>query len=146
MEERPQLGLLALFLFKAGGGRRSLVTTIVAIAALGAAVWLLVRDLPTLGSYEVRVGKNGLDLSIPPELPRHIEWSELEEMRISGHEWIGARRLGTSGPDFARLPEWRAMELRLGSGEEIFVDLERLSMEHRQNFWRAIAAHSDSAR
>lgn len=137
------LGLLALFVFNAGARGRTLVTTIIAVAVLGAAVWLLVSDLPTLARYEVRVGKHGLDLEVPPEPPRHIEWSELEEMRISGYEWIGTRQLGTSGPNFSSLPEWQTMELRLGSDEEIVVDLERLSVEHRQNFWRAIAAHSD---
>lgn len=136
------LGLLALFVFGSGSRGRNVVTTIVAVAALGAAAWLLVRDLPTF-SYEVRVGKGGLDLKIPPAAARHIEWSELEEMRISGYEWIGARSLGTSSPNFASLPEWQTMELRLVGGEEIVVDLERLSVEHRQNFWRAIAAHSD---
>ena len=137
------LGLLALFVFKAGARGRTLVTTIVAIAVLGAAAWLLVSDLPTLARYEIRVRKSGLDVSIPPEPPRHIDWSELEEMRISGYEWIGTRQHGTSGPNFGRLAEWQSMELRLGSDEEIFVDLERLSVEHRQNLWRAIAAHSD---
>ena len=136
------LGLLALFVFGTGARGRTLVTTSIAVAVMGAAVWLLVRDLPTLGGYEVRAGKNGLDLSIPPEPPRHIEWSELEEMRISGYEWIGTRQLKTSGPDFGRLPDWQTMELRLGSDEEIVVDLERLSVEHRQNFWRAIAVHA----
>ncbi len=135
------LGLLALWVFKAGAGR-SLVLTMIAIAVLGAAVWLLVPDLPTLGRYEVRAGKNGLELSIPPEPPRHIEWSELEEMRISGHEWIGTRSPMRGGADFGRLAEWQTMELRLAGGEEIVVDLERLSVEHRQNCWRAIAAHA----
>ena len=136
------LGLLALFVFKAGTRTRGLVTTIIAIAVLGTALWLLARDLPTLGRYEVRVGKNGLELSIPPEPLRHIEWSELDEVRIGGYEWMGTGNPMSSGPNFGTLHDWRTMELRLDDGEEIFVDLERLSIEHRHNFWRAIAAHS----
>ena len=85
------LGVLALFFL--GGKGRSAVTTLIGVAILGSAAWLLVRDLPALTRYEVRAGQDGLALAIPPDGPRHIEWGELEEMRISGYEWIGAGRL-----------------------------------------------------
>lgn len=135
--------LVGLWLFKpAPGGSRSALGVGLAVACVGAAGWLLVRDLPLLQSYRIAASKDALTLRIPPEPERRLSWDEIEGFEISGFTWQAGAPDPFSGESLATLPDWRSLELHLGGEERLTIDVAPLSIEQRQTLANAIAARA----
>jgi len=137
------LCLVALFFLKSGPGRtRSAVTTVIGAGLLAAAIWLLVRDLPTLLKYRIGLVDAGLELSIPPESPRTIPWDGIEEMKIEGSSWYSSGQSRFENAPILELAEWESVELGLAGDETLTLDVSKLSIEQRKTVWAAIAARA----
>lgn len=122
------------------GSNSKMLTLLLGLPALTAAVWLGVRDWRVLSSYRIEVRPATLYLRIPPEPEKEVAWEAIETLGIKGFEWQRGQKLPFGGrADFwTQLPDWETMEIRAGGGQQYVVDLARLSIEQRQNLWRAI--------
>jgi len=130
------LAAVAVWLF--AGSKKNPVPVLIGVVFLGAAGWLLIKDYPTLSRYQVQVLGEGLVLAIPPEEEKTLPWGAIEEMYVEG--------MGSASEiprdEFERrlsLPDWHSMRITLAGGATQEVDLKLLSVEQRQNLWRAIA-------
>ncbi|MCU0242185.1 MAG: hypothetical protein MUF51_07160, partial [Vicinamibacteria bacterium] len=124
------LGLLlaAFWLFKALPRPAG---AIVGLILIGATLFMLARDVPTLTQYRIEARiKDGLFVRIPPQPERLIPWDRIEHLRIEGYTWQPGQTLGPpgkGGPVFLQLPDWRTMTVVLTGNESVVIDVERLS-------------------
>jgi hypothetical protein len=133
------IAVLALWIFTSW--KKSTVATIIAAVVFGAAVWLVIQDLPSLKSYEVHVLEGGLELNIPPDSQKRIHWNSIETLELEGFEYM-AIPMAASTPfspgSQLELPEWETMEIKTNDGQTHLLNLKRLSLEQRQILAQAI--------
>lgn len=116
-------------------------------AFLATAGWLLVKDYPSLNGYRLEVASAGLTLKVPPDLDTLIPWESVEELELEG---FGYARIG-GGPTFGgarpsvglELPDWKTMKLTVAGGQSHLIQLDELSIEHRQIFAKALIKRAD---
>jgi hypothetical protein len=130
--------LVVVGLWVFSGSRRKALPVAVGSGMLVAALVLFVLGYSRLSRYRVEVADEGLLLRIPPTGEKSIAWGSIEEMYIEG---VGPVRAMGGDPFTALLdlPEWHFMRLTVAGGASHDVDLRLLSVEQRQNLWKAIA-------
>ena len=128
--------LVVLGVWTLNASRRRIGPVSFGVLFLLAAAAFFIRDYPTLKNFRVEVLREGLYLNIPPDDARNIPWNTIEEMVVEG---VGQQQVhGDAIQQMMNLPEWHSMEMTLTSGEKVPVNLELLSLEQRQNLWKAI--------
>ena len=86
-----------------------------------------------------------MTLTVPPDLDTLISWQSIEGLELEGFGYArigdGTRRtfLGqvykSAGTE---LPDWKTMKLTLAGGQSHMIQLDELSIEHRQIFAKAL--------
>lgn len=130
------LVVFALWIFSAWGLKPGPI--LVGGALIGVAGWLIAKDYPALEGYRLEVAAEGLTLKVPPDLDTLVPFRSIEELELEG---FGYARIG-GGPQFTgqgmtqsaglELPDWKTMKLTLTGGEIHTIQLDELSIEHRQ--------------
>lgn len=136
---------IALWIFSSWGAKPGSI--LFGVAFLATAGWLVVKDYPSLGGYRLEVAPAGLTLKVPPDLDTLILWESIEELELEG---FGYARVG-GGPTFGgarpsvglELPDWKTMKLTLAGGQSHMIQLDELSIEHRQIFAKALIKRAD---
>lgn len=136
------LGLLALWTLRAEKGGPRMLSLVLGLPLLLAALFLLYRDLPTLRGYRIEVTAAGLVLEIPPAVSLDVPWQGVHSLTVSGHELRRTSEDPRGKNPFVGVPEWETMELTLEGDETVHVDLRRLSWEQRQSVWKAIVVRA----
>jgi hypothetical protein len=136
------LALLAAWIFMAEKGGKKVMTVVLGLPLLALAVFLLLKDLPTLLHYKIEALESGLVVEIPPEDAREVPWDGIESMSVTGWELRRGRTPPGGANPFSDVPEWEAMEITFAGGDTQRVDLRRLSWEQRQSVWKAIAVRA----
>ena len=134
---------IGLWIFSTWGLKS--VPIIVGGALIGAAGWLVQEDYPSLKGYRLDVAAEGLTLKVPPDLDTLISWQSIEGLELEGFGYArigdGTRRtfLGqvykSAGTE---LPDWKTMKVTLAGGQSHMIQLDELSIEHRQIFAKAL--------
>ena len=133
---------IGLWIFSAFGSKP--VPIIVGGALIGAAGWFVVKDYPSLEGYRLEVAAEGLTLKVPPDLDTLLSWQSIEGLELEGIPF--ARIGGETQRDIfgtvhnsagTELPDWKTMKLT-ASGQTHMIQLDRLSIEHRQIFANAL--------
>jgi hypothetical protein len=141
------LAALAVWIFFTWG--KMPISILLGSALLVVAGWLPVKDYPSLTGYRIEVAESGLYLSIPPEPEMEIPWESIEGLKLAGHGYgsAGAIRVATpfgqSRTVGVELPAWETMDIILFGGQTYTVNLEALSVEHRQIMAQALIKRAD---
>ncbi len=94
--------------------------------------------------YRLEVAPEGLTLKVPPDLDTLIRWESVEGLELEGFgygriagniQFDGVRMVRQTALE---LPDWRTMKLTLAGGQSHLIQLDELSIEHRQIFARAL--------
>ena len=139
---------IALWLYSSWGTKP--VPILLAGACIVWAGWLVVKDYPSLGGYRLEVAPQGLTLKVPPDLDTLIPWESIDALELEG---FGYAKIG-GGPQVTpfggarqsvgvELPDWKTMKLTLTDGQSHTIVLEKLSIEHRQIFAKALIKRAD---
>lgn len=138
---------IAWWIFSSFGAKPGPI--IIGGALLAASGWLLATGYATLGGYHLEVAPEGLTLKVPGEVDTLVAWQSIEELELEG---FGYARIG-GGPQvtpfgarasvLVELPDWKTMKLTLTDGQIHTIVLERLSIEHRQIFAKALIKRGD---
>ena len=118
---------------------------LIGIPMLIVAAWLAFDGLRTLASYRIEVRVNdGMMVHIPPAARREISYDSIKTVDIEGYTYPRVAMRGMEGkkdPFMAGPPDWRKMTITLVDGETLVVDVERLSIEQRSNFFNALGKY-----
>jgi len=134
---------IALWIFSSLGAKPSSI--LVGVAFLATAVWLVVKDYPSLTGYRLEVAPAGLTLKVPPNLDTLVPWESVEALELEGFGYAriggGAQLMpfgGARASAGVELPDWKTMKLTLAGGQSHMIQLDELSIEHRQIFAKAL--------
>ena len=117
---------------------------LVGVALFATAAWLVVKDYPSVTGYRLEVAPEGLTLKVPPDLDTLIRWESVEGLELEGSayghiagniQFDGVRMVRQTALE---LPAWKTMKLTLAGGQSHLIQLDELSIEHRQIFARAL--------
>ena len=139
---------IGLWIFSSMGAKPGSI--LVGVAFLGTAGWLIAKDYSSLSGYHLEVAPAGLTLKVPPDLDTLIPWESVEGLELEG---FGYARIGgttqlmpfggavpTAGVE---LPDWKTMKLIVAGGQSHIIQLDELSIEHRQIFAKALIKRAD---
>ena len=117
----------------------------VGVALLATSGWLVVTGYPSLTGYRLEVAPEGLTLKVPPDLDELIPWESIEALELEGFSYArigGNLQFNGAGMLVERtaleLPDWKTMKLTLAGGQSHTIQLDELSIEHRQIFAKAL--------
>jgi len=128
------IALLGGWVMSTASSRGSrLVPTVIGLGIIAVGLYGLLHELPLISSYRIDVRDSAVTLHIPPDLQRRIEWPEIESVYVEGFE----RDLGS-----LKTQDWKTMTLTLVGGDELLVNLERLSIEQRRGVFMSIVRHA----
>ena len=114
-------------------------------AAMAIAGWLLIQDYRALNGYSLEVAAPGLTLRVPGQLNEQIPWDSVEGIELEGFTYArigGGMQFSPTGGMTQRagleLPDWKTMRVQVAGGATHMIELEELSIEHRQIFANAL--------
>ena len=136
------IAVIALWIVSTWGAKPGSI--LVGVALLVTAGWLVAKDYPSMTGYRLEVAPEGLTLKVPPDLDTLIRWESVEGLELEGFgygriagniQFDGVRMVRQTALE---LPDWRTMKLTLAGGQSHLIQLDELSIEHRQIFARAL--------
>ncbi len=137
------IAVIALWIFSSWGAKPGSI--LVGVALLATAGWLVVKDYPSVTGYRLEVAPEGLTLKVPPDLDTLIPWGSIEGLELEGFEYgriggnlhVNAAGMLVDGT-LLELPDWKSMTLTVADGQSHMIQLDELSIEHRQIFAKAL--------